>query len=57
MTTQKMRLQLPLRSKLVKLVCLKSLLRSPQSDPAETGTNNPHYRSGEGGFSGIHSMD
>ena len=44
--------------KLVKLVCLKSLLpRRTLSDPAETGKNNPHYRSGEGGFGGIHSMD
>ena len=33
------------------------LLRRTLSDPAETGSNNPHYRSGEGGFGGIHSMD
>ena len=36
----------------------KSLLRRiTLSGPAETGSNNPHYRSGEGGFGGIHSMD
>ena len=45
-------------NELVKLVCLKSLLhRRTLSDPAKTGKNNPHYRSGEGGFGGIHSMD
>ena len=33
------------------------LLRRTLPDPAETGSNNPHYRSGEGGFGGIHSMD
>ena len=27
------------------------------STPAKTVSNNPHYRSGEGGFGGIYSMD